>query len=88
MFRGRRVGPLDIGAVVFADAGWLGDFNRSLSRVGSSVGVGLRIGSNALLGGAVFRIDLAAPLDAINSESHPRDPVISMALGQVFGATP
>lgn len=76
---GWRLGPFDIGAIAFADAGWVADRGESLSRVGSSLGVGLRIGSNSTLGGNVMRIDFAMPL-----EGDDRQPLLSVALGQVF----
>ena len=82
---GWRVGPIDIGAIAFFDAGWIGDPSRSLSLAGSSVGLGLRLGSSPLMGGTVTRIDVAMPLNSIDGE---RSPQLSIALGQVFGFQP
>jgi hemolysin activation/secretion protein len=72
----RRVGFLDVGLIGFVDAGWVAPEPDSLKR---AVGVGLRLGSNALLGRSVFRMDVAFPLDGDET-----DPVFSAALGQVF----
>ncbi len=80
-----HIGPLDIGAIAFFDAGWLADQGESLSLAGSSVGLGLRLGSSPLMGGAVVRMDLAMPLTSIDGE---REPMFSVALGQVFGFQP
>ena len=85
MGAGWRLGPFDVGAIAFFDAGWLAAQGESLSTAGSSVGVGLRLGSSPLLGGAVIRMDLAMPLSDIDGE---REPLFSVALGQVFGFQP
>lgn len=73
----------DFGAVVFADLGWASERGEGFGGPLRSVGAGLRIGSNALLGGDVLRIDLSFPLDELDGISY--DPLLSITLGQVFG---
>ncbi len=76
----RKLGILDTGLVGFADFGWVAE-EAGESALKRSVGVGLRLGSNALLGRGVIRIDVAVPLDDDTGENKP---TVSMALGQVF----
>lgn len=76
------LGVFDFGAVVFADVGWAAERQGGFGRPRRSAGVGLRIGSNALFGGGVLRLDLSFPFDELPGESS--DPLISFALGQVF----
>lgn len=73
----------DLGAVVFADIGWASQRGMGFGRPLRSVGAGLRIGSNALLGDGVLRLDLSFPLDELDGVSY--DPLLSFTLGQVFG---
>ena len=76
----KKLGILDTGLIGFADIGWVSqptgdeDFKRS-------AGVGLRLGSNALLGRNVIRIDLAYPFD---DDTEKNEPTVSLAVGQVF----
>ncbi|OED38381.1 hypothetical protein AB833_19535 [Chromatiales bacterium (ex Bugula neritina AB1)] len=73
-----RLGPMDIGAVAFFDLGWVGR-EQSASEHRRSTGVGLRLGSNSLLGRLVIRMDVAFPLD---TDDH--SPLFSVSTGQVF----
>lgn len=77
-----RLGTLDFGAVVFADAAWIGNRGEDMEGPFTSAGVGLRIGSNPLFGRGVLRLDLSFPFDDANGESF--DPLLSFTLGQVF----
>lgn len=77
------VGAIDFGAVVFGDAGWVTARGEPLGSPFTSVGVGLRIGSNELLGRNVIRVDVSFPLDEFLGQSY--DPLVSVSLGQVFG---
>ena len=79
---GWKVSVLDIGLVSFFDAGWAVARNDTSPTIRRSVGVGLRLGSNALLGSRVIRMDVAFPLDAPQNTSS--DPTFSVAVGQVF----
>ena len=79
---GWKLGFLDIGIIGFADAGWAAARSDSSPSLNRSIGAGLRLGSNALFGSRVFRIDLAFPLDAPEGDSS--NPSLSAALGQVF----
>lgn len=79
---GLSLGALDVGAVVFADMGWIGDRGEGLGAPLHSVGVGLRLGSVELLGASVLRLDFSVPLDDRGGEQF--DPLISFTLGQVF----
>jgi hypothetical protein len=72
-----------LGLVAFYDAGWIGAQGLELDDALQSVGVGLRIGSSAVLGPSVLRLDLSFPLDDPGGEDY--DPLVSFALGQVFG---
>lgn len=72
----RKVGFLDVGLIGFVDAGWVTPESDRLRR---AAGVGLRLGSTALLGRAVIRLDVAYPFDVDDPA-----PVYSAALGQVF----
>lgn len=83
----RKLGVLDVGLVGFADAGWVASDDEFIiddasQSIRSSVGVGLRLASNSLLGPRVIRIDLALPLDAPDGDS--ANPSLSAAVGQVF----
>lgn len=80
VFTGWRLGALDVGALVFVDAGWAGDDTSRLS-LKSSAGVGLRVGSNALLGADIVRLDVAYPFNPVDGESRLS---VSLSLGQVF----
>ena len=79
---GLEVATLRLGLVAFFDAGWVGD-GSDLGRPFSAAGVGLRIGSQALLGSGVVRIDLAKPLDDVVGDDDGWK--LSVTLGQVFG---
>ncbi len=78
---GWRLGPMDIGLLGFFDVGWVAEEEPSDSEVRRSAGVGLRLGSNQLLGPSVIRMDLAMPLDNDEDSS----PLFSLSVGQVFG---
>ena len=78
-----RFGSIDVGAVVFADIGWASARGEGFGRPMRSVGAGLRLGSNPLLGRGVLRLDVAFPLDEPGGRSF--DPLVSLTLGQVFG---
>lgn len=80
---GARLGAFHFGAVVFFDAGWIEDGNEGFGRPLRSAGFGLRIGSGALLGARVARIDVSFPLDDYEGQSF--DPLVSLSFGQVFG---
>lgn len=82
---GVSLGAFDFGAAVFADLGWITNRGEDLGRPLTSAGVGLRIGSNELLGRGVLRVDLSFPLDEVNGER--LDPLVSLTLGQTFGFT-
>jgi hypothetical protein len=79
---GARLGVVEIGGVVFADVGWIEDRGEGFGRPLRSAGVGLRIGSDSLLGSRVLRLDLSFPLDDPNDEDY--GPLVSLSLGQVF----
>ncbi len=78
-----RIGSVQFGAVVFADVGWVEDRGQGFGRPLRSAGIGLRLGSDALLGPRVVRIDLSIPLDEVDGQEF--DPLVSISLGQVFG---
>ncbi len=80
IFTGWHLGEIDVGLLAFVDAGWAGDDAGQLS-LSSAAGVGLRLGSNTLLGSGVMRLDLAYPFDPVDGESGIS---VSLALGQVF----
>jgi len=80
--RTRRLSVLDVGLIAFADAGWAAPTSDRSPAINRSVGVGLRLASNALLGSRVFRIDFAVPLDP--PEGDNSDPALSASVGQVF----
>jgi outer membrane protein assembly factor BamA len=79
----------DLGLVGFYDVGWISDdgitgaAGPGLDDPFQSVGLGLRIGSNEVLGRNVVRLDLAFPLDDFGGEDY--GPSLSFAFGQVFG---
>ncbi|MEM9800660.1 MAG: hypothetical protein AAGA20_10060 [Planctomycetota bacterium] len=77
-----RIGAFHFGAVVFADIGWIEDRDEGFGEPRRSVGFGMRIGSESILGANVLRVDLSFPLDDIDGESF--DPLLSASLGQVF----
>jgi len=77
-----RIGSLELGAVAFFDVGWIAERGEGFGRPWRSLGCGLRIGSDELLGSGVVRIDLSFPLD--DPEGRELDPLLSIALGQVF----
>ena len=77
-----RIGTVEFGAVVFFDVGWIEDRGEGFGAPLRSAGFGLRLGSNALLGSRVVRIDLSFPLDEFEGEEF--DPLVSVSLGQVF----
>lgn len=79
---GWKLGFLDVGAIGFVDAGWAVAIDEPSSPLKKSVGAGLRLASNSLLGSRIFRIDLAFPLDAPAGETS--DPSLSASVGQVF----
>ena len=80
IFTGWRVGAIDVGLLAFVDAGWAGDDFSELS-LNTSAGLGLRVGSNSLLGADILRLDFAYPFDRVDG-----DPAVSvsLAMGQVF----
>ena len=80
IFTGWRVGAIDVGLLAFVDAGWAGDDFSELS-LNTSAGLGLRLGSNSLLGADILRLDFAYPFDRVDG-----DPAVSvsLAMGQVF----
>jgi hypothetical protein len=80
IFTGWRLGALDLGALVFVDAGWAGDDTSQLS-LRSSAGVGMRVGSNALLGADIVRLDFAYPFNPVDGQTRLS---VSLSLGQVF----
>ena len=73
---------LNLGLVAFFDAGWIADPDQDLGSPLRSAGLGVRLGSQELLGGTVIRIDLAFPFDERDGTSY--EPSLSVALGQVF----
>ncbi|MBL8737415.1 MAG: hypothetical protein JNL12_13375 [Planctomycetes bacterium] len=78
---GLEVATLRLGLVGFVDTGWTGD-GSELGRPFQSIGAGLRIGSQPLLGDGVFRLDVAKPLDQIPGEDDGWQ--LSATIGQVF----
>lgn len=79
---GARIGTVEFGAVLFFDVGWVEDRGEGFGAPLRSAGFGVRLGSNALLGSRVVRIDLSFPLDDFEGEDF--DPLVSVSLGQVF----
>lgn len=79
IYSGWQVGALDVGLLTFIDAGWAGDDNSDLT-LRSAAGVGLRLGSNALLGGDIIRLDVAYPFNPVDDQRV----TVSLSLGQVF----
>ncbi|MEZ6015906.1 MAG: hypothetical protein R3F49_12380 [Planctomycetota bacterium] len=77
------IGTFRFGGVVFFDAGWIEDRGEGLGAPLTSTGLGLRIGSDALFGPRVLRIDFSIPLSAFDGERY--DPLLSISFGQVFG---
>lgn len=80
----------EFGVASFFDAGWVSDRSANLDELlndtHSSVGVGLRIGSRAILGKGLIRVDFAYPFD--DDPARDYQPTFSMALGHVFGFKP
>ena len=76
----RKVGILDTGVVGFFDIGSVAQ-QGSDNELRRSAGVGLRLGSNALLGRRVIRMDVAVPFD---DDAGTNEPTVSVAVGQVF----
>lgn len=70
-----------LGLVGFVDAGWVGR-GADLGSAFPSAGVGLRVGSQRLLGSNVLRLDVAKPLDDVPGESGNWS--VSVTIGQVF----
>ncbi len=70
-----------LGLVAFADAGWT-SFDDDFGAPYRSVGAGLRLGSQRLLGDGVFRLDVAKPLDDVDGEDDGW--TVSFSVGQVF----
>jgi len=66
---GWQLGFLDIGLVGFFDAGFASERGESSPEIRRSFGAGLRLGSNALLGRRVMRVDVAVPLDTPEGDS-------------------
>lgn len=79
---GLQLGAFDVGAVAFADLGWASRRGEGFGAPLRTVGIGLRIGSNELLGRGVVRIDLSFPLDERDGIDY--DPLLSITAGQVF----
>ena len=79
---GWKLSFLDIGLVGFFDAGFAAERSESSPTIRRSIGAGLRLGSNTLLGPRVMRVDVAVPLDTPAGDSS--DPRLSIAVGQVF----
>jgi len=78
---GLELATVRIGAVGFADLGWIGEID-ALGSTQAAAGFGLRLGSRALFGSSVLRIDLAHPLVDVPGED--RKWQLSIAVGQVF----
>lgn len=79
---GWSLGVLDVGMVGFVDGGWTLNKDEASQSVKHSIGAGLRLASNAILGARVIRVDFAVPLDAPAGDSS--DPRVSIAVGQTF----
>jgi len=79
IFTGIQMFGIELGGVVFADAGyvWKKDQNASINDILISVGCGLRFGFYAYPGAEVFRIDYAIPLNGL-------PPQFSIGFGQSF----
>jgi hemolysin activation/secretion protein len=77
---------VSLGAVVFFDAGYVWDRNQGvqLSRMASSMGIGLRLDAPRGAGEALFRIDLAMPITDGGSGNH--GPAVTFSSGQAFDA--
>jgi len=78
-----RIYDFDVGALGFFDVGWVNDRGDSFSDPHASAGLGIRVGSVALLGRTVIRLDVAYPFDRDTQRDY--QPTVSFALGQVFG---
>ncbi len=79
---------LELASLLFLDSGWVGERgnNRWLKEPRRSIGAGIRVGSPALLGSSVVRLDLAYPFD--DDPTRDFGPTISLAVGQTFGVKP
>ena len=73
----------DIGMLAFVDAGWVGDRGELDGEPAVAAGVGLRIGSRALLANNLIRVDIAYPFR--DDPTRDYQPTLSVAMGQVFG---
>lgn len=78
---GLELATVRIGVVGFADLGWIGEIEE-LGATQAGAGIGLRLGSRALFGSSVLRIDLAHPLVEVPGDE--RKWQASIAVGQVF----
>lgn len=78
---GLELATVRLGVVGFADLGWIGELD-ALGPTQAGAGFGLRLGSRALFGSSVLRIDLAHPLVDVPGED--RKWQLSIAVGQVF----
>jgi len=78
---GLAIATLQFGIVLFHDCGWVGR-GSDLGRPFAAAGVGLRIGSNELLGDGIVRIDLSKPLD--DAPDGDDGWQLSVSVGQVF----
>jgi len=72
----------EIGFIGFFDVGWVNQRGDALQDSHSSAGFGIRLGSRALLGRDVIRLDLAYPFNKNSSKEY--EPTVSLALGHVF----
>ena len=83
-----NLASIELGAVSFFDAGWVGDRGNTewLENAQTAAGLGIRVGSPQLLGSLIVRADLAIPFNEIDGERFT--PSFSLAVGQVFGFRP
>lgn len=79
IFTGLQLMGVELGGVVFSDAGyvWKKDQSASANDILVSVGIGLRLGFYAYPGAEVFRIDYGIPLNGM-------PPQFSIGFGQNF----
>jgi len=79
-----RLLTMRLGAVVFVDAGWVGDRDSGdfFDEAHASAGFGARLGSRELFGSGVFRLDIAFPFDDDSARDYL--PTLSLSIGQVF----
>jgi len=89
---GLNLASLELGALLFFDAGWVAERDGTSSLANlfdeplTSTGIGLRIGSPQLLGSTIIRLDFAYPLD--NNTQQDFSPTFSLAVGHVFDFRP